>query len=70
MVSDGTAREKACLPSQHPDPLISLYNTVLEHLASVANSDELVALDWPIPEFASQKFVHESKKFPFATLFS
>ena len=55
VVSDNTARNKAALPSQPPAPLISFYNDVLEHLVTIATSEEMTVLDWPIPEFAANK---------------
>ncbi len=61
MVSDSTAREKATLPSQAPAPIISLYNYILDHLATVATGEELEELDWPIPEYAAQTFTQKSK---------
>ena len=63
VVSDSTARNKAALPSQPPAPLTSLYNHVLEHLVTIATSEEMTHLDWPIPEFAAKKkfYSHESE---------
>lgn len=61
VVSDSSAREKAALHSQPPAPIISLYNHTLEHLATVATSEELGELNWPIPDFAGENFTEKSE---------
>ena len=39
--------------SQCPEAVISLYNSAIEHLATVASSESLSHVSWPITEFRS-----------------
>ena len=43
-------------PHQSPGHLVSLYNSVISHLASVASSVSLSSISWPLPEFAPRQF--------------
>ncbi|XP_078620785.1 germinal-center associated nuclear protein-like isoform X2 [Branchiostoma floridae x Branchiostoma japonicum] len=48
---DAAQRRKAGLPQQTPGPIVCLYNSLVEHLARVASSNNLQALSWPVAEF-------------------
>ncbi|XP_055071228.2 germinal-center associated nuclear protein [Misgurnus anguillicaudatus] len=48
---DQEDRKHAGLPSQHPEPIVHLCNSVLKFLADVVSSDHLTSLCWPPPEF-------------------
>uniref|UniRef100_A0A6I8NHV6 Germinal-center associated nuclear protein n=1 Tax=Ornithorhynchus anatinus TaxID=9258 RepID=A0A6I8NHV6_ORNAN len=49
---DRRERRLAGLPSQEPGAVIELYNSVLQFLATVASSERLCDLSWPVTEFA------------------
>lgn len=49
---DKLDRKNADLPSQHPEPIVELCNSVLSFLAGVVSSEHLSALCWPPPEFS------------------
>ncbi|XP_051565497.1 germinal-center associated nuclear protein-like [Myxocyprinus asiaticus] len=49
---DKQDRKHADLPSQHPEPIIQLCNSVLSFLAGVVSSEHLSVLCWPPPEFS------------------
>ncbi|XP_056611344.1 germinal-center associated nuclear protein isoform X2 [Triplophysa dalaica] len=49
---DKQDRKQAGLPSQHPEPIVQLCNSVLSFLASVVSSELLSSLCWPPPEFS------------------
>ncbi|XP_026231972.1 germinal-center associated nuclear protein [Anabas testudineus] len=44
-------RASANLPSQDPEPVIQLYNSVLAHIADRVSSQDLCRLSWPPGEF-------------------
>eukprot|EP00058_Branchiostoma_floridae_P006812 XP_002592300.1 hypothetical protein BRAFLDRAFT_71040 [Branchiostoma floridae] len=50
---DAAQRRKAGLPQQTPGPIVCLYNSLVEHLARVASSNNLQALSWPVAEFVT-----------------
>lgn len=52
MIADGQQRAVAGLPSQPPGALVKLFNSVLAHLSASTSREELMALQWPLPEFA------------------
>lgn len=43
-------------PTQPPDRLIALYNSILTYLADTASSDQLHSVSWPVMEFAPRQF--------------
>lgn len=49
---DEQNRKQAGLPSQQPEPIVQLYNSVLSFLADVMSSEQLSSLCWPPPEFS------------------
>ncbi|XP_067300375.1 germinal-center associated nuclear protein [Pseudorasbora parva] len=49
---DKEDRKHAGLPSQHPEPIVQLCNSVLNFLAGVVSSEHLSSLCWPPPEFS------------------
>lgn len=49
---DKQDRKNAGLPSQHPEPIVELCNSVLSFLAGVVTSEHLSSLCWPPPEFS------------------
>ncbi|XP_052421100.1 germinal-center associated nuclear protein-like [Carassius gibelio] len=49
---DKQDRKHAGLPSQHPEPIVQLCNSVLSFLARVVSSEHLSGLCWPPPEFS------------------
>ncbi|CAM4601451.1 unnamed protein product [Leuciscus chuanchicus] len=49
---DKQDRKHAGLPSQRPEPVVQLCNSVLSFLAGVVSSDHLSSLCWPPPEFS------------------
>uniref|UniRef100_A0A672MLX2 Germinal-center associated nuclear protein n=1 Tax=Sinocyclocheilus grahami TaxID=75366 RepID=A0A672MLX2_SINGR len=49
---DKQDRKHAGLPSQHPEPIVQLCNSVLSFLAGVVSSEHLSSLCWPPPEFS------------------
>lgn len=49
---DKQERVRAALPSQEPEVVIQLYNSVLVYLADVVSSERLVGISWPPPEFS------------------
>ncbi|XP_048193075.1 germinal-center associated nuclear protein-like [Perognathus longimembris pacificus] len=49
---DRKERRLAGLASQEPGAIVELFNSVLQFLASVASSEKLGQLSWPVPEFA------------------
>ncbi|XP_048050228.1 germinal-center associated nuclear protein isoform X2 [Megalobrama amblycephala] len=49
---DKQDRKHAGLPSQHPEPIVELCNSVLSFLAGVVSSEHLSSLCWPPPEFS------------------
>lgn len=49
---DKQDRKQAGLPSQHPEPIVQLCNSVLSFLADVISSEQLSSLCWPPPEFS------------------
>lgn len=49
---DKQERKQAGLPSQHPEPIVQLCNSVLTFLADVVTSEQLASLCWPPPEFS------------------
>lgn len=49
---DKLDRKNADLPSQHPEPIVELCNSVLSFLAGVVSAEHLSALCWPPPEFS------------------
>ncbi|XP_032342237.1 germinal-center associated nuclear protein [Camelus ferus] len=49
---DRRERRQGGLASQEPSVVIELFNSVLHFLASVASSEQLCDLSWPVPEFA------------------
>lgn len=49
---DKQDRKRAGLPSQHPEPIVQLCNSVLSFLAGVVSSEHLSSLCWPPPEFS------------------
>ncbi|XP_030309809.1 germinal-center associated nuclear protein [Calypte anna] len=49
---DWQERRVAGLPSQDPEVIIELYNSVLQFLSDVASSEHLCDLSWPITEFS------------------
>lgn len=53
VVADRQKRAEAGLPSQPPGPLVKLFNAVVSHLSHQASREELTALQWPLPEFAT-----------------
>lgn len=53
--SDSQKRESAGLPPQSMTPLVSLFDSVMEHLTYQATNDKLLDLQWPLPEFAPQQ---------------
>ncbi|KAM9850955.1 germinal-center associated nuclear protein [Aulostomus maculatus] len=44
-------RASARLPPQDPEPVIQLYNAVLDHIANKVSSQDLSGLSWPPTEF-------------------
>ncbi|KAG1937671.1 SAC3/GANP/Nin1/mts3/eIF-3 p25 family [Pimephales promelas] len=49
---DKQDRKHAGLPSQRPEPIVQLCNSVLSFLAGVVSSEHLSSLCWPPPEFS------------------
>ncbi|KAL0184652.1 hypothetical protein M9458_020348, partial [Cirrhinus mrigala] len=49
---DKQDRKHAGLPSQHPEPIVQLCNSVLSFLAGVVSAEPLSSLCWPPPEFS------------------
>uniref|UniRef100_A0A8C1G108 Germinal-center associated nuclear protein n=1 Tax=Cyprinus carpio TaxID=7962 RepID=A0A8C1G108_CYPCA len=49
---DKQDRKHAGLPSQHPEPIVQLCNSVLSFLAGLVSSEHLSGLCWPPPEFS------------------
>ncbi|KAF4108846.1 hypothetical protein G5714_009919 [Onychostoma macrolepis] len=49
---DKRDRKHAGLPSQHPEPIVHLCNSVLSFIAGVVSSEHLSSLCWPPPEFS------------------
>ncbi|KAL1267579.1 hypothetical protein QQF64_032942 [Cirrhinus molitorella] len=49
---DKQDRKHAGLPSQHPEPIVQLCNSVLSFLAGVVSAEHLSSLCWPPPEFS------------------
>ncbi|XP_040842702.1 germinal-center associated nuclear protein [Ochotona curzoniae] len=48
---DRRERRLGGLASQEPGPIIELFNSVLQFLASVVSSEQLCDLSWPVTEF-------------------
>ncbi|EDO31534.1 predicted protein [Nematostella vectensis] len=46
-------RKKAGLGEQCPEPVVSLYNATVNHLAAVVSSPGLGHVSWPAPEFTA-----------------
>uniref|UniRef100_A0A8C1Z6F6 Germinal-center associated nuclear protein n=1 Tax=Cyprinus carpio TaxID=7962 RepID=A0A8C1Z6F6_CYPCA len=65
---DKQDRKHAGLPSQHPEPIMQLCNSVLSFLAGVVSSEHLSSLCWPPPEFSlpenSELIPHHSWNSP------
>ncbi|XP_016375449.1 germinal-center associated nuclear protein isoform X2 [Sinocyclocheilus rhinocerous] len=65
---DKQDRKHAGLPSQHPEPIVQLCNSVLSFLAGVVSSEHLSSLCWPPPEFSlpenSELIPHHSWNSP------
>lgn len=43
---------------QHPNTLIALYNSAIEHLIKVVSNPELQEVSWPIPELKGSALVY------------
>ncbi|KAK3742291.1 hypothetical protein QZH41_013105, partial [Actinostola sp. cb2023] len=55
LYDDVVTRKKAGLVDQCPKAVITLYNEVLDHLASVVSSPSLSRVSWPVTEFCKTK---------------
>ncbi|XP_031565295.1 germinal-center associated nuclear protein-like [Actinia tenebrosa] len=60
LYEDVATRKKAQLNEQSPRAIIDLYNSAIEHLATVASSGSLGQVSWPITEFC----INDNKVFP------
>ncbi|XP_072028126.1 germinal-center associated nuclear protein-like [Amphiura filiformis] len=59
---DAKLRRKAGLPEQDAQYVVSLYNSVVAHLAAVASSRSLMDLSWPLMEFGVAQRENELPK--------